>query len=122
MNNNKKRLALLALLRLRKKRKFNKQPSTRRYWVHPMLEVRYVEGAFYTTFNKLLEDEIKFFNYFRMSFGTFNNILDQIANLIRRQDTQLRLCVPPKEMLVITIRYETILIKYLLNNSRHNAI
>ncbi|KAL4153568.1 hypothetical protein QTP88_001492 [Uroleucon formosanum] len=107
MNNNKKRLALLALLRLRKKRKLNKQPSTRRYWVHPMLEVRYVEGAFYTTFNKLLEDEIKFFNYFRMSFGTFNNILDQIADLIRRQDTQLRLCVPPKEMLVITIRYET---------------
>jgi hypothetical protein len=47
MNNNKKRLALLALLRLRKKRKLNKQPSIRRYWVHPMLEVRYVEGAFY---------------------------------------------------------------------------
>jgi len=79
MNNNKKRLALLALLRLRKKRKLNIQRSTRRYWVHPMLEVRYAEGAFYTTFNKLLEDEIKFFNYFRMSIGTFNLLLDQIA-------------------------------------------
>jgi len=57
-----------------------------------MLEVRYVKGAFYTTFNKLLEDKIKFFNYFCMSFGTFNLLLDQIAELIHRQDTQLRLC------------------------------
>lgn len=33
------------------------------YWVHSLLEVNYVEGAFYATFNKLVEDEIKYFNY-----------------------------------------------------------
>jgi hypothetical protein len=72
--------------------------------VHPILTARYVEGAFYTLFEKLIDDERKFFNYFRMSFSTFTLILDKLSDVIRRNDTQMCLYVPSKEMLAVTQR------------------
>lgn len=82
-----------------------KNRSTRNYWVHPLLRVKYVEGAFYTIFYKLVEDEIKFFNYFRMSFTTFNLLLKQISDFICRQEPQMSLCIPSKEIIMITKMY-----------------
>jgi len=35
---------------------------------------------------------------------TFDYLLDKLNNSIRPQGTQMRLCVPPMEMLAVTIR------------------
>lgn len=97
-----KRLQILYLLYLR--RKHRSAQNKRKYWIHPLLQVRYVEGAFYTLFEKLRSHSDKFFRYFRMSVATFDFILERINMLIQRQDTVMRLCVPPKEMLAVTLR------------------
>lgn len=91
---------------LRRRRRRQAVKSQRQYWVHPILRVRYVEGAFYTLFEKLKENPGKFFNYFRMSRETFDYLVDQLKESIRRQDTQMRECVPPTEMVAVTLRYE----------------
>jgi hypothetical protein len=69
-----------------------------------MLAVRYVEGSFYTLFEKLRSDDAKFFNYFRMSVSTFDFLVTRLSDKIQGQDTVMRTCVPPKEMLAVTIR------------------
>ncbi|KAB0804863.1 hypothetical protein PPYR_01833 [Photinus pyralis] len=96
-----RRRNLLILLHLR--RKYRKRE--RQYWVHPILAVRYLEGNFYTLFEKLRCDDAKFFNYFRMSTSTFDFLEGQIGDLIKGQDTPMRVSIPPKEMLAVTIRY-----------------
>lgn len=96
-----RRRYLLYLLYLRRK---YRNKVARRHWVHPILEVRYVEGSFYTLFEKLRNHETKFFNYFRMSTSTFDYLVQRLTNIIKRQDTTMRACVPPKEMMAVTIR------------------
>lgn len=97
--NNK--LRLLFLLYLRRKKRYNKQ---RHLWIHPIIKVRYLEGTYYTLFNKLANDPNKFFNYFRMSKNSFDYILENIIDVIKKQDTRFRLSIPPEEMLAVTIR------------------
>jgi hypothetical protein len=46
---------------------------TGRKWVHPSLLCRAMEGEFHTLFPQLLDDETKFFQYFRMSREPFRN-------------------------------------------------
>ena len=87
---------LLVLLYLWRKYK-NRE---RQYWIHPILAVRYVEGSFYTLFEKL---KGKFFNYFRMSVSTFEFPVMRLSDRIKGQVTPMRACVPPKEMLAVTI-------------------
>jgi hypothetical protein len=94
---------LLGLLYLGRKYRHRKA-SKRQYWVHPILKVRYLEGSFYTLFGKIKGDESKCFNYFRMSTQTFDFLIERLENAIKRQDTRMRSCVPPTEMLAVTIR------------------
>ena len=99
VHRNRKR-NLLVLLYL--KRKYKKRE--RQYWIPPILAVRYLEGSFYTLFEKLKSHDSKFFNYFRMSVSTFEFLVMLLSDRIKGQDTPLRACVPPKEMLAVTIR------------------
>ena len=55
-------------------------------------------------FEKLKSHDPKFFNYFRMSVSTFVFLVMRLSDRIRGQDTAMRACVPPKEMLAVTIR------------------
>jgi hypothetical protein len=61
-----------------------------------MLAVRYVEESFYTLFEKLKSHDSKFFNYFRVSVSTFKFLVTRLYDRIKRQDTAMRACVPPK--------------------------
>lgn len=95
-----RKLYMLYLLYLRRK----KRSVLRQYWIHPIVEARYSEGAFYTLFSKLQNAPSKFFNYFRMSESTFNYLLIHLTNSIKKQDTHFRMAVGPKEMLAVTLR------------------
>jgi len=71
---NKKKLALLDFLR--QNRKERKQNLSRKFWLHSLVAVRYVECAFYILYAKLRNDDTKFYNYFRMSESTFDYLLE----------------------------------------------
>jgi hypothetical protein len=72
-----------------------KKTRNRRVWVHPMLSTRLTMGAFYTLFNDLREDDGKFFNYFRMSPRSFDELYELYSKLednLHEMDTNMRRC------------------------------
>lgn len=82
-----------------------KQKRTiREHWVHPINSERYTNGHYVKLYNKLREDPTKFFNYFRMSVKSFDELLLYIKNDIQLQNTNMRSAIQPEEMLVITLR------------------
>jgi len=96
---NRERKLLVLLYR---RRKYTK--CERLYWIHPALAVRYLEGSFYTLYEKLKSHDPTFFTYFRMSVSTFEFLVMRLSDCIKGQDTAMAACVPSKEMLAVTIR------------------
>ena len=76
----------------------------RELWVHPMLESRKAEGEFHTLYPRLIDDETKFFNYFRMNIATFESILAAIEPDLKRENTPYREAITPREKLAVCIR------------------
>ena len=56
------------------------------YWVHPLNNTRYLNRAFNTILIDLREDEQKFFNYFRMSIRSFDELASRISDALKGQE------------------------------------
>jgi len=55
--------------------------------------------------HQLREDPDKFFNYFRMSATTFDELLhERLKVTLQRQDTFMKECIQPEQMLAVTLR------------------
>ena len=93
---------LLALLLYR--RRLKRKRKTGLIWVHSINQRREEVGDFYTLFPELRNDEEKFFNYFRMSISSFDELHNLLENHTQRKNTRLRNCIQPVEMLAITLR------------------
>ena len=93
------RLRLLYLLHLRKKKRHR-----RRLWIHPLIAERSKTGAFNTLFHELRQDNMKFFNYFRMSITTFDELLNKLHDHLLRQDSKMRDSIKPVERLSVALR------------------
>ncbi|CAI6360027.1 unnamed protein product [Macrosiphum euphorbiae] len=92
----------VALVLIKRNRKHQKRKH--RFWVHPLLQPRVQTGQFYTLYNDLIQDENKFFCYFRKSRQSFNELLNLIINDISGEDTNMRRCIPAIERLAVTLR------------------
>ena len=77
----------MCLLHPRRRRRLKRKE--REFWEHRIVAARTLEGAYYTLYGRLREDERKFFKYFRMSTSTFDYIVDRLAHL-ERQNTMMR--------------------------------
>ena len=88
----------LFLYRRRKRRR------NRLHWVHPIIQKREEFGAFYTLFGELRDDANKFFNYFRMSVSSFNEMHRRLKESLQRRNSKMRNCIQPVEMLAVAIR------------------
>lgn len=76
----------------------------KRYWVHLFTGNRLTREIFYTSFVNLRENNETFFNYFRMSVKSFDELAVNILPKMKSQDTYIRLSIPPVEMLAVTLR------------------
>ncbi|CAH2088857.1 unnamed protein product [Euphydryas editha] len=94
-------LSIIALF-LEEKDKTKKR--AKRMAVHPMLKKRKLEGEYWTLFKELVDDEKKFFIYFRMSRYQFDILLNKIELLITKQDTVFKEALSPKEKLAVCLR------------------
>lgn len=82
-----------------------KKKRRRRWSVHPINSVRYVEGVFHNLYRKLREDDDKFFNYFRMSQKSFDELAVKFRKAVETNNTLMQgLAFVPEEMLAMTIR------------------
>lgn len=96
-------LACVALFLARSKRNKTYQ---RRYWVHPIVSQRLLKGQFHKIYLDLRNHPQKFFNYFRMSVVSFDELLRIVGSKITFQKTNMRSPVGPEQRLAVTIRYK----------------
>lgn len=98
-SNRAKILALWLIYRRKKRQKRN-----RLHWVHPINRRREEAGLFRILFEDLRNDQTKFFNYFRMSMSSFDELHDKLKTVLQRRNTKMRNCIQPIEMLAVTLR------------------
>ena len=84
--------------------KNRKEKRRRKYWVHPVISHRLLKGQFYTLYEGLRAYPEKFSNYFRMTCGSFDELLTILGPALSRQNTNMRKCVPAEERLAVTLR------------------
>ena len=64
-------------------------PSLIPMWVHPLTNARLYHGQYYTIMTELRNDNEKFFNFFRMSQNTFNELLSVIKKTTFRNKARI---------------------------------
>jgi len=94
-------IAAVCALELKRRKKIKKK---KKYWVHPLTSQRLLKGQFYKLHNELRSYPDKFFNFYRMSVKSFDNLLNLIQPFITYQDTMWRMAIPPVERLSVTLR------------------
>jgi hypothetical protein len=91
-------IALFLLYRRRKRR------LKRLHWAHPVIQKREEFGVFETVFDELRDDENKFFNYFRMSDSSFDELHRRLKKSLQRRNSKIRNCIQPVKMVSVAIR------------------
>ncbi|XP_073431990.1 peroxisomal biogenesis factor 7 isoform X1 [Dendrobates tinctorius] len=77
----------------------------RRLWMHPINELRMTRGVHSTLYMELRQNLDKFFNYVQMRQEHFDLLLEQVVDVIRRQNTRMRFSIAPAERLMVTLRF-----------------
>ena len=75
----------------------------RRWWVHPILQLRREHGAYYRLVRELQLDNERFHQYFRMSREEFARLLQMTEGRIAKKKTQLRETISARQRLAICI-------------------
>lgn len=89
-------VAVVLLIKRRREKK-------KRLWVHPINSARHLKGAFITLYSNLREDERKFFNYFRMSIKSFDELHHKLENSLKFSD-KVRVSISSVERLSVCLR------------------
>lgn len=95
--------AMTLCLKIKSRRK-----KERRFWVRHIFtqEQRLAQGASDNlVIEMLIHDEKMYFDFFRMDFEAFNNLLTLIERKITKQTTHLRIPIPAKTRLEICLRF-----------------
>lgn len=104
MNREEALLMTGLLLIIRQRRRRRRIKKKKKYWVHPLLSQRHQKGLFCHLVSDLRKNETKFFQYFRMSINSYDELLTLLQERLRRQDTVMRKAVSAEEKLVVTLR------------------
>ena len=83
--------------------KKKKHSRKRKIQTHERLKSRLDKGVHHTLYDDLCVDDTKFFNYFRMSKPSFEELLSLIENEIRGTDTNMRTSIRPNEKLNVSV-------------------
>ncbi|ENN73756.1 hypothetical protein YQE_09652, partial [Dendroctonus ponderosae] len=84
------------------------EEEEQRKWVHEICKRRKLESEFATLFPQLIEHGEKLFQYFRMSYEKFQELLSIIKSDLTRENTTFayyKRSIPPAERLAVTLRF-----------------
>jgi len=91
---------------LRQELEKKKTKKKKRIWVRDWIARREKYGASSTLLKELKdEDTAAYRNLLRMDVVQFDNLLQMVYELIKKEDTQMRMAIPPKTKLEVTLRY-----------------
>lgn len=101
-------LSIVIILRLEKEnRRFMKNSGNaekHKLWVHAAWKRRPTEREFSTLLPHLLDDETKFYQYFRMTMLAFNLLEVKLQKELSKQDTYFRRAITPRNRLAVFLR------------------
>lgn len=80
------------------------EPVERRYWVHPMNNDQENSEKFKKIFENIRRYPEKFFEYYRMSVSSFDELLENVRPHITKTTTTFRNPICAEERLTITLR------------------
>jgi hypothetical protein len=112
MSSKKSQILLLGAYYILKQRNL-KKCTKREMWVHPLLAQRLLKGCFTTLSIDLRESEKKFFNYFRMSIKSFDELLFKLQSEVRVSNNA-RASISHTERLCVALRYVYCLLNYFI--------
>lgn len=78
--------------------------SKRKWCVHPAWRKRELEGEFATLYKELIDDESKFYGYFRMSKECFTILLQKVEPDLTRKNSRFQKPISPTERLAVCLR------------------
>ena len=76
----------------------------RRYWVHPLHSSKEYDMKFQLFYDNLKKYPEKFFDYYRMSIQSFEELLEKVRLNLTKETTHLRNPLSPEERLTVTLR------------------
>ena len=85
---------------LNKKKRLYKKKN---YWVAPLFKNHDKHGFFFASFPKLVLEDIRFHNYFRMTATQLEELLGMIGAKLKKQDVMRQSITP--ERLALTLRF-----------------
>jgi len=94
-------VAVAIMLLLKKKKKTYKK---KKHWVAPIFENRNEHSFFFASVPKLILEDIRFHNYFRMTATQLEELLGVIGAKLQKQDV-IRQSITPSERLALTLRF-----------------
>jgi 3'-phosphoadenosine 5'-phosphosulfate sulfotransferase len=77
--------------------KAKKKRKPRKHWVKHLLSTRLHKGLFHSLYDDLRQDDEQFFNYFRMSKKSFDELLSVLEEDISGRNTVMRRYIPAEE-------------------------
>jgi hypothetical protein len=103
MNERKRKLLLVALALLNEESSSNK-----RKWVRPWLteDLRVKQECYHNLMKELALNDAEFYRrWLRMNVSVFGDLVKRITPFVQKKETSIRSCMPPEEMLAITLQY-----------------
>jgi hypothetical protein len=99
----KRKLATITLMVDEEEKIAALSDEKKRVWVHKCFRSRKSEGDYWTVCKELAEDEMKFYQYFRMSTLQFNCLLHTIDKDLKK-NTTFREAISPTKKLATCLR------------------
>ncbi|CAG4951265.1 unnamed protein product [Parnassius apollo] len=92
MEENEEETIVIACLLAEEEEEKAKNSRKRKHniWIHDIFKKRSQRGEYHTLFPDLLNDDAKFFQYFRMTQVKFNTLVDILKPHLLRQNTAYR--------------------------------
>ena len=81
------------------------EANERQCWVKPWLLKREDLGLFHTIFQEIRYDSKKCKDFIRMNNSQFMFLVDLLSEDLQKEDTLMRKCVSPPELICLTLRY-----------------
>ena len=100
----KRHLAAIALMLDEEEKNAALSDKKKRMWVHKCFRNRKSEGEYWILYRELADDEMKFYQYFRMSKQQFNYLLQKIEKDLKKKNTTFRETISPVEKLAACLR------------------
>ncbi|CAK1587669.1 unnamed protein product [Parnassius mnemosyne] len=106
MEENEEETIVIACLLAEEEEEKAKNSRKRKHniWVHDIFRKRSQHGEYHTLFPDLLNDDAKFFQYFRMTQVKFNTLVDILKPYLLRQNTAYTEAIRPEERLAVCVR------------------